>query len=78
MKSFVLRVVLERDQDRWRTYLPELEANGKATWASTKERALKNILEVTQMVIEDLLELGESLRDGITIAEHRVVAVTVE
>jgi hypothetical protein len=30
------------------------------------------------MVIEDLLEMGETLPAGVAVAEHPVVAVTVE
>ena len=39
----------------------DLESKGAATWGHTKEEALKNIQEVAQMVIEALLEDGESL-----------------
>jgi predicted RNase H-like HicB family nuclease len=78
MKSYVFRVVLEQDADVWRAYVPELEAKGAASWGSSKDEALKNIQEVTQMVIEDLLEMGETLPAGVAVAEHPVVAVTVE
>jgi predicted RNase H-like HicB family nuclease len=54
MRSFILRVVLEQDEDVWRAYVPELEAKGAATWGHTREEALKNIQEVAQMVIEEL------------------------
>ncbi len=30
MRSFVLRVVLEQDEDVWRAYVPELEVQGAA------------------------------------------------
>lgn len=77
MKSYVFRVVLERDEDVWRAFIPELEAKGAATWGSTKEEALRNIHEVAQMVIESLLEDGESLPPRITEIDQPVVAVTV-
>ena len=47
MKSYVLRVVLEPDEDTWRAYVPELEVRGAATWGKTREEALRNIQEVT-------------------------------
>jgi predicted RNase H-like HicB family nuclease len=60
VKPYVFRVVLEPDEDAWRAFIPELEAQGAATWGHTKEEALRNIQEVAQMVIGSLLEGGES------------------
>lgn len=77
MRSFVLRVVLERDEDVWRAYVPELEAKGAATWGTTQEEALRNIQEVAQMVMEELQEDGESLPPSVTVSEEPVVAVSV-
>ena len=56
MKSYIFPVVIEPDADAWRAYVPQLEARGAATWGRTKEEALRNIQEVSQMVIEELLE----------------------
>jgi len=77
MKSYVFPVVIERDEDVWRAYVSELESKGAATWGYTKEEALKNIQEVAQMVIEELLEDGESLPSTVTVSDGPVVAVTV-
>lgn len=77
MKSYVFRVVLERDEDVWRAYVPELEARGAATWGPTPEVALRNIQEVTQMVVEELLEDGEPLPSSVTASEQPAVAVNV-
>jgi len=77
VKSYVFRVVLEPDEDAWRAYIPELESKGGATWGKTKEEALRNIHEVAQMVIESLLEDGESLPPRVTEIDEPVVAVTV-
>ena len=77
MKSYVFRVVLEQDEDVWRAFIPELEAKDAATWGNTKEEALRNIHEVAQIVIETLLEDGESLPPRITEIDQPVVAVTV-
>ncbi len=78
MKSYVFRAVLEPDADKWRAYVPELEAKGAATWGRTKEEALRNIQDVVQMVIEDLREDGQPVPHGFTEADEPVVAVTVE
>ena len=77
MKSYIFPVVLEADEDVWRAYIPELEARGAATWGHTKEEALKNIQEVAQMVIEELLEDGEQLPPSVTVSEQPIVAVSV-
>lgn len=61
MKSYFFPVVVEPDEDVWRAYLPDLEARGAATWGNTREEALRNIQEVAQMVIEQILEDGEAL-----------------
>lgn len=77
VKSYVFRVVLERDEDVWRAFIPELEAKGAATWGHTQEEALRNIHEVAQMVIEAMLQDGEPLPPRVTEVDQPVVAVTV-
>jgi predicted RNase H-like HicB family nuclease len=77
MRSYIFPVVIEPDEDVWRAYVPDLESRGAATWGHTKEEALKNIQEVAQMVIEALLEDGESLPTSVTASDRPVVAVIV-
>jgi predicted RNase H-like HicB family nuclease len=77
MKSYVFPVVVEPDEDVWRAFVPDLESKGAATWGHSKEEALKNIQEVAQMVIEELLEDGETLPANVTVSEQPLVAVTV-
>lgn len=77
MKSYVFQVVLEPDEDVWRAYVPELEARGAATWGPTREVALRNIQEVAQMVVEELLEDGETLPPSVTASDQPAVAVNV-
>jgi predicted RNase H-like HicB family nuclease len=77
VKSYLFRVVVEPDEDVWRAYVPELEAKGAATWGHTKEEAFRNIEEVLQMVVEDLLEQGEPLPQSVTVADEPMVAVNV-
>ena len=61
MKTYVFRVVVEPDEDRWFAYCPSLKNNGGATWGYTKKEALKNIREVVQMTIESMIEHGEKI-----------------
>jgi len=77
MRSFVLRVVLEPDEDTWRAYIPELEAKGAATWGHTREEALRNMQEVAQMVMEELEEDGEPLPPGVTVSDQPLVTVSL-
>lgn len=77
MKSYVTSVILEPDEDVWRAYVPELESKGAATWGHTKNEALKNIQEVTQMVIESLIEDGQPLPESVTVSDQPMVAVNV-
>ena len=77
MKSYVLRVILEPDEQAWRAYIPDLEQKGGTTWGKTKEEALDNIREVAQIVIESMLEDGEPLPPGVTEMNEPVVAVTI-
>ena len=77
MKSYVFRVVLERDEDRWHAMVPEIESRGAATWGRTREEALKNIQEVAQMVIEEMLEDGEPIPEGVLVRDEPLVSVLV-
>jgi predicted RNase H-like HicB family nuclease len=77
VKSYVFPVVIEPDEDVWRAFVPELESKGAATWGHTREEALKNIQEVVQLVIEELLETGGSLPASVSVSDRTVVAVTV-
>ena len=53
--------------------MPELEAQGAATWGHTRDEALRNTQDVTQLVVEELLEDGQPLPAGVTITEDPVV-----
>ena len=64
MKTYVFRVVVEPDEDRWVAYCPALEDQGGASWGYTEVEALKNISEVVQMTVEGMLEHGESIPEG--------------
>ena len=77
MKSYLFRVVVEKDEDVWRAYVPELESRGATTWGHTRDEALRNMEEVLQMVIEDLLQEGESLPSSVTVTDEPMVAVNV-
>lgn len=85
MKSYTFKVVLEKDKwpDEpneaavWRAYVPLLEEKGAATWGRTKAEAIKNIQEVMQMVIEEMVEDGQPLPTLALVAESQEPLVTV-
>jgi predicted RNase H-like HicB family nuclease len=77
MKSYVFKVVIEPDEEKWHARVPELESKGAATWGETRDEAFRNIQEVARMVIEDMLEDGEPIPEGAIVYNEPVVAVTV-
>ena len=89
MKTYAFRVVLEKDKwpDEpakkavWRAYIPVLEEIGAATVGDTQEEALKNIQEVLEMIIEELIEEGKPIpeqpQDEVTVFPDSRVAVAV-
>lgn len=78
MNTYVFRVVVEPDEDRWVSYCPALEQYGAATWGYTEAEALKHIREVVEMVLTELvadnLPIPEGPAEEVAIfsTEHRV------
>ena len=64
MRTYIFKVMVEPDEDRWHAYCPVLEDKGGATWGYSKEEALKNIREVVEMIIEELIEDGGSIPEA--------------
>jgi len=79
MKTYILKVVVEPDGDRWYAYCPLLEDRGGATWGYTKEEALENIREVVKMTIQSMAEHGEPFLKKLEkeASSEPCVAVTV-
>ena len=81
MKTYMFRVVVEPDDDRWVAYCPALEKYAATTWGYTRAEALQHIHEVVQMVLQELVEDQEAIPDepseeAIVSSEPRV-AVTI-
>jgi predicted RNase H-like HicB family nuclease len=86
MKTYNLRVVLERDEDfdgnpsGWHAYCPALERAGASTWGATEVEALKNLNEVVRMVVDSMREHGEPLPedcDDVQVTAEPRLAFTV-
>lgn len=77
MKSYLFPIVIEADEERWSAYVPGLEDKGAAAWGRSRDEAIRNMQEVAQMVIEELLEDGEALPESIQVSERPMLAVTL-
>jgi predicted RNase H-like HicB family nuclease len=81
VKTYVFRVVVEPDEERWQAYCPVLEKYGAVTWGYTCEEALKNMHEVVAMILEELEEDKEPIPEGpeeeVFISSEPRIAVTV-
>lgn len=79
-KTYIFKVNVERDEDRWFAYCPALKKYAATSWGYTREEALENIHTVVKMVVEELIEDGiaipESPRDQVTVSKESRVAVT--
>lgn len=80
-KTYVFRVIVEPDEDRWFAYCPALRNKGAATWGYTRGEALKNIGEVVQMIVEELREkhsiIPERPSEEVEVLSDYRVAVAV-
>ena len=64
MNTYVFRVIVEPDEDRWVSYCPALEQYGAATWGYTEKEALKHIREVVEMVLTELVADNLPIPEG--------------
>lgn len=81
MKTYVFRIVVEPDEDRWVAFAPALKARGGAIWGYTQDEALENIRQVVQMTIQSMREHGEPIpqdpASDVLVLPEPQVAVTV-
>lgn len=81
MNTYTFKVVVEPDEGGFHAYCPSLRHLGAVTQGTTHQEALKNIHEVVQMIVDELLEEGASLPSGpageVDVFEGTRVAVTV-
>jgi predicted RNase H-like HicB family nuclease len=84
VKTYVFEVVIEKDRfedgrEAYHASCPSLK--GCHTWGHTYNEALKNIQEVVELYVEDLIERGERIvvtpEKGVMEVHTPSVAVTV-
>ena len=59
MKTYIFRVVVEPDEDRYYAEIPTLP--DCHSWGYTYEEALKNIKEAAELCLETMIEDGEAI-----------------
>lgn len=77
MTTYIFKVVVEPDEDKWSAYCPALEKEGAATWGNTEEEALQHIQEVVQMIVQELLEDGAPVPEDVMVSKEPLVSVTL-
>ncbi len=81
MKTYVFRVVIEPDEEKWSVHCPALLQYAATSWGDTREEALKNIQEVIEMIVQELTEDSEPIpeepADEVTVSTEPRVAVTI-
>ena len=81
MKTYTFKVVVEPDEGGYHAYCPALRHHGAVTQGATPEEALKNINEVVQMIVDELLQdhvpLPTASGDDVEVFDGTRVAVTV-
>lgn len=54
-------IVIKPDEQNWLAYSPEMEKNGAVASGKTPQEALKNIQEVLELVVEDMVANNEKI-----------------
>jgi predicted RNase H-like HicB family nuclease len=76
MKTYIFEARLEQEQDgRWSSWIDALP--GCAAWGYTKEEALSALKDAAELFIEDILEVGDDIPEGVEVKDAPVIAVTL-
>ena len=77
MTTYIFKVVVEPDEDKWSAYCPALLKQGASTWGNTEEEALQHIHEVVQMVVQTFMEDGEPIPEDVLVSHEPLVSITI-
>ena len=76
MKTYVLKASVEQEEDgRWSSWIEVLP--GCAAWGYSQEEALNALKDAAELYVEDVIEAGEELPEGVEVIEAPVVTVTL-
>ena len=73
MMTYRLSVVIEKDQDGYFAFCPELQ--GCYTQGDTYEEALANIGDAISLMLEDMMDCGEDIPHSETVSLTSVEVV---
>jgi predicted RNase H-like HicB family nuclease len=74
IKTYVFRVVIEPDEDRYHAGIPALP--GYDSWGITYEEALRNIKEAAELWVETLAEDGKPISD-VQVSQEPLVSLAI-
>lgn len=77
MKTYLFKVVVEADDDAFIAYCPALKDLGATTWGETEQDAVRNIHEVVEMIVDELLEDGEPIPKEVQVSEDTLISLSV-
>ena len=81
MRTYAYKVIVEPDDGGWHAYCPALRTHGAVTQGASETEALKNINEVVQIIVDELIAEGRPIPAGpapdVDVFEDARVAVTV-
>jgi len=66
LRRYVFSVVIERDEDGYFAFCPELQ--GCYSQGATYEEALENVRDAVHLHVEDRLENGEEIRQSESVS----------
>ena len=76
MRTYIIKAELEQDEDgRWSSWVEALP--GCAAWGYTQEEALNALKDAAEMYIEDMIETGDEIPEGVEVIEAPVITVTL-
>ncbi len=79
MKTYVFKATLQEEEDgRWSAWIDGLP--GCATWGYNRKDALDSLQDAAELVVEDMIECGETIPTGegeVEALGEPVVAVAV-
>ena len=68
MRTYIIKAELEQDEDgRWSSWVEALP--GCAAWGYTQEEALNALKDAAEMYIEDMIEMGDEIPEGVEVME---------
>jgi predicted RNase H-like HicB family nuclease len=75
MKTYVFRVVIEPDEDRYYAEIPALP--DCHSWGYTYEEALKNVKEAAELCLETMIEDGEPIPPYVQVSQEPLLGFSI-